>query len=106
MASIRAINTRKKTKRKTKKSATSTRALRYNNVRLLPPADQRLKSLLDLSAEWYWEQDEQYRFTQLTGGAFEKLGFCAQDYLGTTRWDHGGMPVGSSGNWDEHKAVL
>lgn len=31
--------------------------------------EERLKALLELSSEWYWEQDEHYRFTRITGAA-------------------------------------
>ena len=68
--------------------------------------DERLKSLLELSSDWYWEQDERYRFTQIVGGAVGKSGFDSKNYLGKTRWDGGGEPVGDGGSWDQHKATL
>ena len=68
--------------------------------------DERLKSLLELSSDWYWEQDERYRFTQIVGGAVGKSGFDSKNYLGKTRWDHGGEPVSDGGSWDQHKATL
>jgi diguanylate cyclase (GGDEF)-like protein/PAS domain S-box-containing protein len=68
--------------------------------------EERFRSLLDLSAEWYWEQDENYRFTLITGAGFGKTGIDPQQYLGTMRWDHGAVPVGDGGSWDKHKAGL
>src|SRR5581483_7537246 len=106
MAAVRPINPRKKTKRKTKNSTRPSRTPRPGNVATLTSHDERLKSLLDLSSEWYWEQDENFRFRQITGGAFAKSGFNAHDYLGKTRWDNGGMPVGDGGSWDNHRALL
>src|SRR5947207_2457092 len=69
-------------------------------------AEERLKIVLELSAEWYWEQDESYRFTLLIGAGFGQTGIDPQQYLGTMRWDHDTVPVGDDGRWDKHKAVL
>ncbi len=68
--------------------------------------EERFNSLLDLSSEWYWEQDENYRFTLITGARFGKTGIDPQQYLGTMRWDHGAVPVGDNGSWEKHKALL
>ena len=68
--------------------------------------DTRLKGLLDLASEWYWEQDANYRFTVITGAAYEKAGLSLQRCLGKTRWDHGGVPVDDDGSWNEHMAAL
>jgi diguanylate cyclase (GGDEF)-like protein/PAS domain S-box-containing protein len=67
---------------------------------------ERFDSFIELSSEGYWEQDENYRFTLITGGTLGRSGIDPKTYLGTTRWDHGAMPVGDGGSWDAHKAVL
>ena len=69
-------------------------------------SDERFKCHLELSSEWYWEQDENYRFTLITGGGFEKTGIDPRQAVGTTRWDQGAVPVGDNGSWEPHKAVL
>jgi hypothetical protein len=33
---------------------------------------ERLESLLELSSDWYWEQDEHYRFTLIVGTSANK----------------------------------
>ena len=33
---------------------------------------ERLDSLLQLSSDWYWEQDEHYRFTLVVGAALPR----------------------------------
>ena len=38
------------------------------------PSEARFESLLELASEWYWEQDERYRFTLLTGAGFGRTG--------------------------------
>ena len=67
---------------------------------------ERLESMLELSSDWYWEQDENCRFTLVVGRGFEQTGIESQEYLGTCRWDHGAVPVDDGGSWDKHKALL
>ena len=86
-----------KTKAKARNTADSGQAL---------PRSEERTSLLGLSSDWYWEQDEDYSFTLITGEAFGKAGFDPQDFLGTTRWDCGGWPEDDGGNWGRHKALL
>jgi diguanylate cyclase (GGDEF)-like protein/PAS domain S-box-containing protein len=68
--------------------------------------EERLQTLLDLSNEWYWEQDENHRFTLIVGAGLAQTGIDPQDYLGTSRWDQGAVPLGDGGSWDAHKALL
>ena len=72
----------------------------------LRQSEQRFRNFIELSSEGYWEQDENYRFTLIQGGFFEKSGFNPDKHLGTTRWDHGAVPLDDDGHWDRHKAVL
>jgi diguanylate cyclase (GGDEF)-like protein/PAS domain S-box-containing protein len=74
--------------------------------RALLLCEQRLESLLALSSDWYWEQDENCRFTLSIGTSVEQGPEDTQQYIGTARWDNGGIPVGDGGSWDKHKAVL
>src|SRR5437016_5088911 len=68
--------------------------------------EERFESLIDLSSEWYWEQDEECRFTLVTGSAAGHGGIDTKNFLGTYRWDRGAVPVGDGGSWDKHKAAL
>src|SRR4051812_3498182 len=68
--------------------------------------EERFESLIELSSDWYWEQDEAYRFTVIKGGKLKPAALNARKLLGATRWDHGAVPVGDGGRWDPHKAVL
>ena len=67
--------------------------------------EERFQVLTELTSEWYWEQDENCRFTLVTGGALGH-GIDTKNFLGTYRWDRGAVPVGDSGSWDKHKAGL
>ncbi len=68
--------------------------------------EERLRSIFELSNEWYWEQDEQYRFTLFLGAKPDAPSGDPQTYVGATRWDHGAIPVGDEGCWDRHQATL
>src|SRR5712671_8038955 len=68
--------------------------------------EERFQNLAELSSEWYWEQDEDCRFTLVTGSAQGHGGIGAEKFIGTYRWDRGAVPVGDGGSWDKHKAVL
>ena len=67
--------------------------------------EERFQVLTELTSEWYWEQDENCRFTLVTGGTLGH-GIDTKNFLGTYRWDRGSVPVGDSGSWDKHKAAL
>src|SRR6266852_7372008 len=68
--------------------------------------EERFENLIELSSEWYWEQDEDCRFTLVSGSTLGHGGIDPQKFLGTFRWDRGAVPVGDGGSWDKHKAVL
>jgi diguanylate cyclase (GGDEF)-like protein/PAS domain S-box-containing protein len=95
--------TRKKAKKSKKKARTPAKGDTSNRIQ---QSEERLKNVLDVSTEWYWEQDENFRFTQIIGAGFGATGIVPKSYVGTLRWDHGAVPVGDGGSWDRHKAVL
>jgi len=68
--------------------------------------EERFESLIELSSEWYWEQDEDCRFTLVTGSSAGHGGIDTKKFLGTFRWDRGAVPVDDGGSWEKHKAVL
>jgi diguanylate cyclase (GGDEF)-like protein/PAS domain S-box-containing protein len=70
------------------------------------PSNSHFKELLEFLSDWYWEQDENYRFTMLTGPGLEKAGINPQPLLGKARWDQGEIPLCKGGCWDTHKATL
>jgi diguanylate cyclase (GGDEF)-like protein/PAS domain S-box-containing protein len=72
----------------------------------LQQCKERFESLIEHSSDWYWEQDEAYRFTVVTGGNLNRASIDSKQVLGTARWDRGTVPVGDDGSWDKHKATL
>jgi diguanylate cyclase (GGDEF)-like protein/PAS domain S-box-containing protein len=53
----------------------------------LKASEQRFRHLAQLSADWYWEQDEQCRFTFFSDSGLEKLAIPATEMLGRTRFE-------------------
>ena len=71
----------------------------------LHESEMRFRSLTELSSDWYWEQDEQFRFTRIDGSVFEGEPVPTSSFLGKTRWETGGYGL-SEAQWAEHRRVL
>ena len=69
----------------------------------LRESEARFHSLSDLSAEWYWQQDAQLRFTSLCNGTEIEAGLAPDADLGKTRWELSGV---GEALWDLHKQTL
>jgi diguanylate cyclase (GGDEF)-like protein/PAS domain S-box-containing protein len=81
---------------KTKNTRGSERALR--------PCEEPLNDLLELVADFYWEQDENYRFTTFKASNSKSTPIDAKDFIGKAFW--GPKPIAKGGNWNSHKAEL
>jgi diguanylate cyclase (GGDEF)-like protein/PAS domain S-box-containing protein len=51
-------------------------------VDALTQSEARFRSLTELSSDWYWEQDERLRFTEVSGQALEQAGVAPDKCLG------------------------
>ncbi len=71
----------------------------------LEESEARFRSLTDLSSDWYWEIDEQYRFTNFVGYRDGKSILTQEDSLGKTRWELGALNLGEE-DWEAHRRVL
>ena len=69
----------------------------------LQESEARFRALTALSADWYWEQDRHFRFTQFSEGMTAPR---LKDMLGRPLWD--GIPVlgVSEAQWQAHRTVL
>jgi PAS domain S-box-containing protein len=68
-------------------------------------SEARFRALTALSSDWYWEQDQNLRFTYLSNQAMQLTGYSGESSLGKTRWEIENMtPLSCS--WAEHQAVL
>jgi PAS domain S-box-containing protein len=72
----------------------------------LRESEERFRSLTMLSSDWYWEQDEHFRFASFSGT--EQAGPWLSEQtlgIGLRRWDLPGLfPL--RGTWGEHQAML
>ncbi len=70
----------------------------------LHTSEARYRSLTELSSDWYWEQDEQFRFVRVDG--YQKYADDAgESFIGHCRWDSGARAV-TEAQWDEHRRAL
>ncbi len=53
----------------------------------LAQSEQRLTGLLEMSSDWYWEQDELYRFKHISGGMTKVTGINPEERYGRPRWE-------------------
>ncbi len=65
----------------------------------LRASEARFKSFTELSSDWYWEQDAQGKYTQISGPVFDMLGIEEDGTQGMTR-------AVLSGNWNEEERAL
>jgi PAS domain S-box-containing protein len=68
-------------------------------------SEQRFRELVDMSSDWFWEQDAEFRFTLLSGHTIDEGGFRAADSVGKTRWELPTEGV-SDAEWGAHRALL
>lgn len=59
----------------------------------LRQSEARLRALVELSSDWYYEQDEHLRFVAISEGFSRSFGMRAEGVLGRTRWEVPGMVV-------------
>ena len=61
-----------------------------NAERMVEDRMRELSDFSELSSDWFWEQDADFRFTRFFGLATEKLSREPTDFIGKRRWD---MPI-------------
>ncbi|MFZ3219315.1 MAG: EAL domain-containing protein [Rhodoferax sp.] len=74
-------------------------------VARLQDSEARFRSLTELSSDWYWEQDENYRFIRVQGSMDVARTLRADQVIGTTRWGDDVVGV-SPEQWAAHRAAL
>ncbi|GAB3500954.1 hypothetical protein GCM10027399_27640 [Curvibacter fontanus] len=68
----------------------------------LQESEIRFRSLAEMSTDWFWEQDEQFRFTQVSQG-FKSADMAPN--LGKTRWEQDIVAPGPQ-EWERHRQLL
>jgi|CXWL01.1.fsa_nt_gi PAS domain S-box-containing protein len=77
----------------------------YRVQAALTESEERYRSLVQLSSDWFWEQDADFRFVRMVGDLESDSGIAAADYIGRQRWEMPTLNV-SEAEWEAHKAVL
>jgi PAS domain S-box-containing protein len=67
--------------------------------------ERRFRALLAIAADWYWEQDEEFRFTRVTESRAGAAGLSPQRALGRTPWEHAALGLDDE-QLDAHRADL
>ena len=67
--------------------------------------EARFRALTELSSDWYWEMDEQLRFTRLRRGQRDTFNLEDEEIIGKYSWELPGELIRPS-SWDEHRATL
>ena len=70
----------------------------------LKASESRFRRMVELSSDWYWVQDENFRFVQLSG--VEKRGIDPEAFIGKARWElqsPGSLPEKA---WQQHREKL
>ena len=70
----------------------------------LREGEARFRDLTELSSDWYWEQDAELRFTQISSRVHE-FALGAEDDIGKLRWEISRLHM-TNEQWQPHEAAL
>lgn len=69
----------------------------------LRESEARFRSLTELSSDWFWEQDSEFRFSLLEGRHVSGNDAAFESEIGKTPWELG---FEIEGGWEAHRALL
>src|SRR6266571_2474279 len=72
---------------------------------VLRESEERFRSLTQLSSDMYWEQDEQFRFTSMSGTGSQRVNLKTFPTIGKKRWEQNYTNM-TADAWAEHIATL
>lgn len=70
--------------------------------RALRKSKRRFRRMVEMSSDWYWMQDEQFRFVEAPGVEAEDTDVV----VGATRWEIPGLGALPEKAWEQHRARL
>lgn len=69
-------------------------------------SEARFRRLVSMSSDLYWEQDDAFRFTHMSGAALSHLGHPGNNLIGKLRWEIPGLGGVLPDQWTRHRAQL
>ncbi len=90
------------------RSRTSAQQLAAEMTRNLRQSERRFRSMAELSSDWFWEQDADARFTDISGTGGRGSGAMPlplDKVKGRTRWDISPAAL-TPAQWDAHRRQL
>jgi PAS domain S-box-containing protein len=70
----------------------------------LKTSESRFRRMVEMSSDWYWVQDENFRFVELPG--VEKRGIEQEFFIGKARWELPGLAPLPGKVWQQHRDKL
>ena len=80
-------------------------AMQARTFRSLRNSEARFRALTELSSDWYWEQDAEFRFVGTAGATDARGGITAEAHVGLRRWELPRTEIVNQ-SWDEHRVLL
>ena len=81
------------------------RAQTRQSQRELRASEARFRQLLKLSSDWYWEQDRDFRFVDLSSEVQQQTGIEPKQHFGKARWELPELAL-SEADWQAHRQQL
>jgi PAS domain S-box-containing protein len=86
---------------------------RRRNEEELRKSEERFRSLTTLSSDWYWEQDAEHRFVEMSNEIDRRTGVSAHSHIGKRRWElaapnmteRTGLPTGRRWKRNSHSRI-
>src|SRR5258706_199660 len=72
---------------------------------VLRESEERFRNLTELSSDWYWEQDENFRFTMVSDNLHRRLGTATHSVIGNAHWELPTLTM-TKADWAPHRAML
>jgi PAS domain S-box-containing protein len=72
--------------------------------RAVRKSKRRFRRMVEMSSDWYWVQDEQFRFIEVAGLDLQDLD--TDIVIGATRWEIPGLAPLPEKAWEQHRAKL
>jgi PAS domain S-box-containing protein len=72
--------------------------------RAVRKSKRRFRRMVEMSSDWYWVQDEQFRFIEVAGLDMQDLD--TDIVIGATRWEIPGLAPLPEKAWEQHRAKL